>query len=361
MSGNLTGTLFRVLTFGESHGPCVGGVIEGCPSNIKLDMQAIHNDLQRRKPSGFFETTRIEEEKIHFLSGIFEEKTLGTPIAFIIENSNTRSIDYDLLKQAFRPSHADYTYQIKYGIRDYRGGGRASARETVARIVAGSIAKQILNQYNIHIIAYTSQIGSCVLEKDYRQLNLSNIESSPLRCPDRVMEEQMEIYLKYVKENKDTAGGVITCVIMGCPPGLGEPVFDKLHADLAKAVLSIPSAKGFEYGQGFKAASMLGSQCLDAFNEDFSTQFNYSGGIQGGISNGQDILFKVAFKPIASLSRPIPITNQNGETELQQLFGRHDICQVPRTVPIVEAMAALVIADKLLCRQAVTNKNEENK
>lgn len=352
MAGNSIGTIFKLTTFGESHGEYIGGVLDGCPSNIAIDMDMIKHDLLRRKPKEFFSTARIEPDQVQIISGIFEGKTLGSPIAFLIKNTCQHSEDYDILKHCYRPSHADYTYQQKYGIRDYRGGGRASARETATRVVAGSIAKQILQQYNINIFAFTSAIGNIELEKDYTALDLNLRDTNSLYCPDNDKAMYMQNYLKEVADNGDSVGGVVTCIIQGCSIGIGEPVFDKLQADLAKAMMSIPSAKGFEYGDGFDMAKMCGSQCLDIFNPDFSLATNHSGGIQGGISNGEDIFFRVAFKPIASLGMAIPLTHEDGNTETRTIGGRHDVCQVPRAVPIVEAMAAITILDKMLIAQS---------
>lgn len=351
MAGNSIGTIFKLTTFGESHGEYIGGVLDGCPSNITIDMDIINHDLLRRNPKTFFSTARIETDQVEIISGIFDGKTLGTPIAFLIKNTAQRSEDYEILKHCFRPSHADYTYQTKYGIRDYRGGGRASARETAARVVAGSIAKQILQQHGITIFAFTSAIGKIEVDKDYKMLDLNLRDTNALYCPDSDKVQDMQTHLKEVADNDDSVGGIITCVIKGCPVGLGEPVFDKLQADLAKAMMSIPSAKGFEYGDGFEMAKMYGSQCLDIFNNDLSLQSNHSGGIQGGISNGEDIFFRVAFKPIASLGMSIPLTHEDGNSETRKIGGRHDVCQVPRAVPIVEAMAAITILDKMLIAQ----------
>lgn len=348
MWGNTIGKMFRFTSFGESHGKSVGGVIDGCPSEMVIDIDRIKHELSRRKPQSKFSTTRVEGDEVNIISGMFEGKTLGTPIAFYVENTEHRSEDYDVLKDAFRPSHADYTYQAKYGIRDHRGGGRASARETVARVVAGSIAKQLLEQRGITIAAYTSQIGSVCIDRKWEGSDFSKRDSNPLCCPDENKAKEMQALLQTVASNGDTVGGIVTCVVKGCPIGLGEPIFDKLQADLAKAMLSIPSAKGFDYGDGFEAASMFGSDSLDLFDVNFATRTNHSGGIQGGISNGEDIVFRVAFKPIASLVKPIAIVDKKGNEKIVQLGGRHDCCQVPRAVPVVEAMAALVLADMLL-------------
>lgn len=352
MSGNTIGKIFRFISFGESHGKCIGGVIDGCPSGMLIDIDRIKHELSRRKPQSRFSTTRMEDDVVNIVSGVFEGKTLGTPIAFYVENKEQRSEDYEILKDAYRPSHADYTYQTKYGIRDYRGGGRASARETVARVVAGSIAKQLLNQRGITITAYTSQIGNVCVDRKWESMDLSVGDANPFYCPDEDKAGEMAALLETVADNGNTVGGVVTCVVKGCPVGLGEPIFDKLQAHLARAMMSIPSAKGFDYGDGFEAASMFGSNSLDLFNADFSTRSNHSGGIQGGISNGADVIFRVAFKPIASISQPISVVDERGYEKVVQLGGRHDCCQVPRAVPVVEAMAALVLADMMLCYDA---------
>lgn len=352
MAGNSIGTLFKLVSFGESHSKYIGGVVEGCPSNINLDLEKINHDLARRKPQAFFSTARVEDDNIEIISGLFEGKTLGSPIAFLIKNNQQHSSDYDILKDSYRPSHADYTYQQKYGIRDHRGGGRASARETATRVVAGSIAKQILHKFGISITAYTSQIGTVKTTANYKDIDLSLKDTNPIYCPDPMATKEMETLLNKVKEQNDSIGGTITCIINGCPAGIGEPIFDKLQAELAKAIMSIPSAKGFEYGDGFEMATMYGSETLDVINNDFSTSGNHSGGIQGGITNGQDIVFKVAFKPIASIGQPLPLTDKTGNTRIEKLNGRHDSCQVPRAVPIVEAMAAIVLTDQLLQHNA---------
>jgi len=344
MAGNSFGKLFKLTTFGESHGTALGGVIDGCPSGITLDINAIQNELDRRRPGqSAIVTQRKEPDTVVFHSGIFENKTTGTPIGFIIENKNQKSRDYTHIKDNYRPSHADYTYDKKYGIRDYRGGGRSSARETVCRVVAGAIAKQILK--HIDIKAYVSAVGSIALKKQYDNLDLSKIESNSVRCPDDDMAIIMENHIKDVRGNGDTVGGVISCVIKGAPIGLGDPVFDKLHAQLGKAMLSINAVKGFEYGSGFYGSTMYGSDHNDAFNTDGTTKTNYSGGIQGGISNGMDIYFNVAFKPVATLIQKYNTIDKNGNIVEAQGKGRHDPCVVPRAVPIVEAMAALVLVD----------------
>jgi len=351
MAGNTFGKLFKLTTYGESHGVAIGGVIDGCPAGLKLNFEAIQQEMQRRKPGqSKIVTQRKEPDVVEFYSGIFEGETTGTPIGFVIHNTNQKSKDYSHIKDVYRPSHADYTYDKKYGTRDYRGGGRSSARETACRVVAGAIAKQFLN--TIKINAFTSSVGNIELEKSYKQLDFNQIESNIIRCPDADTAAKMISKIETVKKQGDTVGGVITCVIQNVPAGLGEPVFDKLHAELGKAMLSINAVKGFEYGSGFKGSKMLGSVHNDKFNADGSTQTNNSGGIQGGISNGMDIYFKVAFKPVATTLQKQNTINNRGEAVEMQGKGRHDPCVVPRAVPIVEAMTALVIADyKLLRRQ----------
>lgn len=347
MAGNSFGNLFKLSTFGESHGEAIGGVIDGCPSGIQLDFEAIQNDLNRRKPGqSKIVTQRKEPDEVRFLSGIFEGKTTGTPIGFIIENTNQKSKDYSHIKDVYRPSHADYVYDQKYGHRDYRGGGRSSARETACRVVAGAIAKQVLS--NIKINAYVSSVGDIFLKKPYQDLDLDNAENNIVRCPDNEVAEQMINRIQEIRKQGDTIGGTITCVIKNVPIGLGEPVFDKLHAELGKAMLSINAVKGFEYGSGFCGAKMKGSEHNDLFNEDGSTKTNLSGGIQGGISNGMDIYFRVAFKPVATIMQSQETIDSEGNKAEMQGKGRHDPCVVPRAVPIVEAMAALVLADYYL-------------
>lgn len=352
MAGNSFGNLFKLTTFGESHGEAIGGIIDGCPSGLRLDFKAIEREMQRRKPGqSAIVTQRKEADEVKFLSGIFEGRTTGTPIGFLIENRDAKSRDYSHLKDVYRPSHADYTYQKKYGIRDYRGGGRSSARETACRVVAGAIAKQLLPQVKIN--AFVSSVGPIFIDKPYEALDFSKIEDNPVRCPDAATAEKMEAYIKNIRKEGDTTGGTITCVLQNVPVGLGEPVFDKLHAELGKAMLSINAVKGFEYGSGFCGSQMKGSEHNDIFNSDGSTKSNLSGGIQGGISNGMDIYFRVAFKPVATLmQKQQTIDIQGHETEMQGK-GRHDPCVVPRAVPIVEAMAALVLADFYLINRAV--------
>lgn len=344
MAGNSFGKIFKLTTFGESHGPAIGGIIDGCPAGLSIDFEAIYAEMQRRKPGqSAIVTQRKEEDNVKFLSGIFEGKTTGTPIGFIIENTDQKSKDYSHIKDVYRPSHADYTYDKKYGIRDYRGGGRSSARETACRVLAGAIAKQLLQ--NIKITAYVSSVGEMELKKQYSEVDFSEIEKNPVRCPDAEMASKMESYIKSIRKEGDTVGGTVTCVIQNVPVGLGEPVFDKLHAELGKAMLSINAVKGFEYGSGFAGTSMKGSEHNDAFNEDGSTKTNHSGGIQGGISNGEDIYFKVAFKPVATIMQKQQTIDSKGDKAVAEGKGRHDPCVVPRAVPIVEAMAALVLAD----------------
>ena len=353
MSGNIYGTLFRLATYGESHGPAIGGVIYGCPAGIALDFEAIQRELNRRKPGqSAIVTKRKEPDEVSFYSGIFEGKTTGTPIGFAIHNTNQKSHDYSHIKDSYRPSHADYVYDEKYGIRDYRGGGRSSARETASRVVAGAIAKQFLAPISIQ--AYVSSVGTLTMNTPPSQVDFSTIEENPVRCPDLKMAEEMEAYIKQIRKEGDTVGGIITCVIKNVPVGLGEPAFDKLHAELGKAMLSINAVKGFEYGSGFEGTQMKGSEHNDLFNTDGTTQTNRSGGIQGGISNGMDIYFNVAFKPVATIMQHQETINSKGEKVDMQGKGRHDPCVVPRAVPIVEAMAALVLADFSLLKR--TNK-----
>ncbi|HKO78157.1 MAG TPA: chorismate synthase [Flavobacterium sp.] len=344
MAGNSYGTLYRITTFGESHGEALGGIIDGCPSGIQLDLEAIQFEMSRRKPGqSSIVTQRKEPDDVQFLSGIFEGKTTGTPIGFIIPNTNQKSDDYSHIKDNYRPSHADYVYEKKYGVRDYRGGGRSSARETASRVVAGAIAKQMLS--NIKINAYVSAVGPLSLDTPYEELDFSKIESNPVRCPDEAMAATMEDYIKQIRKEGDTVGGVVTCVIQNVPIGLGEPVFDKLHAELGKAMLSINAVKGFEFGSGFEGSKMKGSQHNDLYNPDGTTRTNLSGGIQGGISNGMDIYFRVAFKPVATIMQKQESLNNKGNITEMTGKGRHDPCVVPRAVPIVEAMAAIVLAD----------------
>ena len=347
MSGNTFGKILKLTTFGESHGAALGGILDGCPAGIALDIEAIQQEMQRRKPGqSAIVTQRKEEDEVQFLSGIFNGITTGTPIGFVIPNTNQKSDDYSHIKESYRPSHADYVYEKKYGIRDYRGGGRSSARETASRVVGGAIAKQIISPIKIN--AFVSSVGDIFIDKPYQDLDFSKIESNSVRCPDEATAKRMEDLIKAIKKEGDTIGGTITCVLQNVPIGLGEPVFDKLHADLGKAMLSINAVKGFEYGSGFCGAKMKGSQHNDLYKEDGTTQTNLSGGIQGGISNGMDIYFRVAFKPVATLLQKQEVLTTSGTIEEQQGRGRHDPCVLPRAVPIVEAMAALVLADHFL-------------
>ncbi len=347
MAGNSFGTLFKLTTFGESHGVAIGGIIDGCPPGITLDFEKINIEMQRRKPGqSSIVTQRKEEDEVQFLSGIFEGITTGTPIGFLIQNSNQKSKDYEHIKEVFRPSHADFVYQKKYGLRDYNGGGRSSARETACRVVAGAIAKQVIS--NIKINAYVSSVGNIKLDIPYENLDFNLIESNPVRCPDIVYAKKMEEFIKEIKKNGDTIGGIITCVIQNVPIGLGEPVFDKLHAELGKAMLSINAVKGFELGSGFEGTKMKGSEHNDIFNSNGTTKTNFSGGIQGGISNGMDIYFNVAFKPVATIMQEQQSIDSYGNEISVNGKGRHDPCVVPRAVPIVEAMTALVLTDYYL-------------
>lgn len=351
MAGNTFGKLFKLTTFGESHGEALGGIIDGCPAGIELNFEAIQHEMQRRKPGqSSIVTQRKEADEVQFLSGIFEGKTTGTPIGFIIPNTNQKSEDYSHIKDSYRPSHADYVYEKKYGIRDYRGGGRSSARETASRVVGGAVAKQIIPE--IRINAFVSSVGEIFIDKPYQDLDFSLTESTAVRCPDLATAEKMETYIKEIKKQGDTVGGTVTCIIQNVPIGLGEPVFDKLHAELGKAMLSINAVKGFELGSGFCGARMKGSDHNDLYNADGTTKTNLSGGIQGGISNGMDIYFRVAFKPVATLIQKQEVLTKTGELIEQQGKGRHDPCVVPRAVPIVEAMAALVVADYVLLNKA---------
>lgn len=347
---NTYGKLFRITTFGESHGTAIGVVIDGCPAGISIDEAFIEQEMQRRKPGQSKITTqRKEEDKVQIFSGVFEGKTTGTPIAMVIFNEDQRSKDYSHIQDVFRPSHADYTYQQKYGIRDYRGGGRSSARETAARVAAGAVAKLMLRQIGVQITAYVSQVGDLKLTKNYQELDFHQIEQNIVRCPDPVLAEKMIQLIDSVRKDQDTIGGVVTCVARGVPVGLGEPVFDKLHAELGKAMLSINAVKGFEYGSGFDGVSKRGSEHNDIFYTDekgiIRTKTNYSGGIQGGISNGEDIYFRVAFKPVATIMQDQESVDKEGNPTVVKGKGRHDPCVVPRAVPIVEAMTALVLAD----------------
>ncbi|HWY12414.1 MAG TPA: chorismate synthase [Bacteroidia bacterium] len=363
MPGNTFGQIFKLTSFGESHGEAIGGIIDGCPAGLSVDLEFIQNELERRKPGQSHITTqRKEDDKVQFLSGIFEGKTTGTPIGFIIANENQKEKDYDHLKDVYRPSHADFTYETKYGIRDHKGGGRSSARETACRIVAGAIAKLILKQYKVSIQAYVSCVKDVKLTIPYSKLDLSKTESNIIRCPDETIANKMIALIEETRKAGNTVGGIVSCVIKGTPVGLGEPVFDKLHADLGKAMLSINAVKGFEYGSGFNAINSYGSELNDIFESKgtdshqddvgITTKTNHSGGVQGGISNGQDIYFNVAFKPVATVMQTQKSVNTKGEEVNLEAKGRHDPCVLPRAVPIVESMAALVLVDHLLRTRA---------
>lgn len=354
---NTFGTVFRLTGYGESHGPGIGGVIDGFPAGIEIDTEFVQAELNRRRPGqSRITTSRKEADRVEFLSGIFEGRSTGCPIGFLVRNENQHSADYDNMRDVYRPSHADYTYTQKYGLRDHAGGGRSSARETIARCVAGALAKLALRQLGITVTAYTSQVGPIALDRDYRKYDLSAIESNAVRCPDAEAARQMEELIAEVKGQGDTIGGVITCVITGCPVGLGEPVFGKLHAALGSAMLSINAVKGFEYGEGFDGVTQRGSEQNDRFyNRDgrIDTHTNHSGGIQGGISNGQDIYFRMAFKPVATLLMEQPTVDRNGEDTVLKARGRHDPCVLPRAVPVVEAMAAMTLLDYYLLNKTV--------
>lgn len=350
--GNTFGKIFRLTTFGESHGSAVGGIIDGFPAGIDIDTAFIQNELNRRRPGQSKITTdRKEADEVEILSGVFEGKSTGCPIGFLVHNSNQHSQDYENMRSLFRPSHADYTYYNKYGIRDHRGGGRSSARITISRCVGGAFAKLALQKHGISVQAYTSQVGNIALDKDYKKYDLSQTERNAVRCPDAVKAEMMERLIANVKAEGDTIGGAITCVIKGCPIGLGEPEADKLQASLAAAMMSINAAKGFEYGDGFDCMLTKGSEQNDIFISDgkhISTQTNHSGGIQGGISNGEDIYFRVAFKPVATILKEQQTIDTEGNPATLKAKGRHDPCVLPRAVPIVESMAAMVLFDALL-------------
>ncbi len=355
MAGNSFGNIFKLISFGESHGEAIGGIIDGCPSGLKIDFKFIQNELDRRKPGqSHIVTQRKESDTVNFLSGIFEGITTGAPIGFVIHNENPKSKDYSHLKDAYRPSHADYTYDKKYGLRDYRGGGRSSARETASRVVAGAIAKLFLKQHGIEIFAYVSQVHNIKLNKSHTEINAADIEKNIIRCPDEKTAQQMIEHIENIRKQGDTVGGTITCVAKNTPIGLGEPVFDKLHAELGKAMLSINAVKGFEYGAGFDAINYKGSELNDIFTPSpleragVRLKTNNSGGIQGGISNGEDIYFNVAFKPVATIMQQQKSVNAKGDEIVLEGRGRHDPCVLPRAVPIVEAMTALVLADFLL-------------
>ncbi|MDE7074068.1 MAG: chorismate synthase [Odoribacter sp.] len=352
MAGNSFGKIYRLMSYGESHGLAVGGVIEGCPAGIDLSVDLIQRELNRRRPGqSEVSTPRREDDKVEILSGIFEGQTTGMPIGFLVRNENQNSKDYSHLKDLYRPSHADYTWEKKYGVRDYRGGGRSSAREHIARVVAGAVARQVLLRYGISVQAYTSQVGQWVLSTDYRKLDLARAEENMVRCPDAELAEKMITLIREVREKGDSIGGVVSCVIKGIPIGLGEPVFDRFQARLAHAMMSINAAKAFEYGMGFAAATMRGSEHNDAFVErdgNIVIDTNRSGGIQGGVTNGEDVYFRVAFKPVATISVQQSTVMRDGRATLLEAHGRHDPCVVPRAVPVVEAMAAMVVLDMLL-------------
>lgn len=352
MGGNNFGQLFHISTFGESHGPAIGVVIDGCPAGLTIDVDFIQHELERRRPGqSKIVTQRQEKDHVEVLSGVFEGRSTGSPIGLLIRNEDARSQDYSHIKDVFRPSHADYTYHKKFGHRDYRGGGRSSARETAARVAAGAVAKLLLRTYGITVSAYVEQVGKISIDKPYHELDLSLTETNDVRCPDLVKAKAMEELIKEVRKAGDTIGGLVAAVITGCPAGLGEPVFDRLHADLGKAMLSINACKGFDYGSGFSGVTLRGSEHNDPFhNQDgqIMTASNYSGGIQGGISNGMDIYFRCAFKPVATIVAAQQTVDSSGNAAIAEGRGRHDPCVLPRAVPIVEAMAALVLADHLL-------------
>ena len=346
---NSFGNIIRLTTFGESHGKCIGGVLDGYPSGIVIDEAFIAREMQRRRPGqSEITTNRNERDDVEILSGVFNGRSTGAPIAYVIWNRDARPEEYEKVKSVYRPSHADYTYQLKYGIRDYRGGGRSSARETSARSVAGALAKMALKQLGIDIYAFTSQVGPVKMDRDYNGVDFDLIDKTPVRCPDMAVAEQMIDYLKGIKANGDSIGGTVSCVIKNCPIGLGEPVYMKLHAQLGNAMLSINAAKAFEYGDGFDGIELTGSQQNDVFYNNhgyITTRTNHSGGIQGGISNGQDIFFRVLFKPSATISKSQSTVNDKGEQVDLKVNGRHDPCVLPRAVPVVEAMASLVLLD----------------
>ena len=352
MAGSTFGTLFQLISFGESHGPAIGGVVEGCPAGLKLDLEAVQQELDRRKPGSTpLGTARKEGDQVEFLSGILDGVTLGTPIGFLIRNGDAKSGDYDHLKNAYRPGHADLTWERKFGIRDHRGGGRASARETAVRVAAGAIARQLLASAGISVQGWVSQVGAERLERPYAELALENVYESDVRCPDPEAAKRMQALIEQVRSEGDTLGGRIGCVARGVPAGLGEPVFDKLHADLGKAMFSINAVKGVQFGSGFDAIALRGSQHNDAYVKRggaIGTATNRSGGVQGGISNGEDIVFDIAFKPVSTLMRDQASVDREGKEVVLEGKGRHDPCVVPRAVPIVEAMTCLVLADHLL-------------
>ena len=351
---NTYGNIFTLTSFGESHGEAVGGVVDGMPAGIDIDLDFIQSELDRRRPGqSAITTSRKEADKVELLSGVFEGKSTGCPIGFVVRNTNQHSQDYENMRNVFRPSHADYTYTTKYGERDHRGGGRSSARITISRCVAGALAKLALRQIGVSITAYTSQVGDIAIDLDYRHHDFSKIETNAVRCPDVEAAAKMEQLIAEVKGQGDTIGGIITCVVKGCPVGLGEPEFDKLHAALGSAMLGINAVKGFEYGAGFACVNRRGSELNDVFTEGFHTTTNNSGGIQGGISNGEDIYFRVAFKPVATLLMEQPTVDKDGNPTTLTARGRHDPCVLPRAVPIVEAMAAMTILDYYLLSKTV--------
>lgn len=355
---NTFGNIFTLTTFGESHGAAVGGVVDGMPAGINIDIDFIQSELNRRRPGqSSITTSRKEADQVELLSGVFEGKSTGCPIGFVVRNTNQHSADYENLRNLFRPSHADFTYNTKYGVRDHRGGGRTSARITIARCVGGALAKMVLKQLGISVQAYTSQVGNIALERDYHPYNLSLTESNDVRCPDPEKALQMEQLISQVKAEGDTIGGIISCVIKGCPVGLGEPEFDKLHAALGKAMLGINAVKGFEYGEGFAGVTARGSEQNDVFlpngHGGVTTRTNHSGGIQGGLSNGQDIFFRVAFKPVATILQSQQTVNRQGEAVTFKAQGRHDPCVLPRAVPVVEAMAAMTVLDFYLLNRTI--------
>ncbi len=349
---NTFGQIYRLTSFGESHGPAIGGVIDGCPAGALIDFDELRRQLSRRRPGqSAITTSRDERDDVEFLSGIFEGRTTGTPIGFITRNANHHSADYDNMRDLYRPSHADYTYQAKYGLRDHRGGGRSSARVTLSQVVYGAIAAQIIAKRGITVTAYTSAVGDISLQKPYGELDLTAVDSNDVRCPDAAAAEAMRRLILDVKAEGDTIGGAVSCVIKGCPAGLGEPVFGKLHARLASAMMGINAAKAFEYGMGFEGCTRRGSEMIDNFSGDsgrIRSLTNHSGGIQGGISNGEDIYFRVGFKPVATLLRDVATVDTEGNPATLKARGRHDPCVVPRAVPVVEAMAAAVILDSIL-------------
>lgn len=359
---NTFGNIFRLTTFGESHGPALGGVIDGMPAGVKIDLAQVQTELDRRRPGqSSLVTQRKEPDNVEVLSGLFDGVTTGTPIGFVIANTNQHSKDYEEMRHCWRPSHADMTYSVKYGLRDHRGGGRASARETAARVVGGAFARQVLESKGITIKAYSEQIGPVAVALPYSALDLSKVYDNPVRCPESETAARMTEFIERVKAAGDTVGGIVKCVIQGCPAGLGDPLFAKLQAKLGAAMLSIPAVKGFDYGLGFENCCCLGSEMIDEFTVDsdgaVTTRSNHSGGIQGGISNGADIYFRVAFKPVATMLREVNTVTDKGEPTLLHARGRHDACVLPRAVPVVEAMAAMTILDALLANRTVRIDN----